>query len=208
MKAFYQFARLVLVGGCYVLFGLKVYGRDLVPDRGAYVLAPTHRSIIDTFVAASVTRQRVRFMGKQSLWANPLVSWLLSALGGFPVDREAGTAAVKAALEVLTDGEPVVVFPEGTRRSGPEIVDLHQGAAYLAVKHGVPLVPIGIAGTEEILSRGRTIPRLKRVAIVVGQPLYPTTTGRIANRDEVARLTAVLETELQQLFDDAREHLR
>lgn len=203
MRALYQLARVVLVGGCYVLFGLKVRHRELVPPRGGFVLTPTHRSIIDTFVSGSVTRRRVRFMGKKSLWANPVFGWLLTALGGFPVNRDAGTAAVKAALEVLEDGEPVVVFPEGTRRTGSRIEDLHQGAAYLAVKRGIPLVPIGIAGTEEVLSRGRTIPRLKRIAVVVGPPIHPRTTGHFVDRDEVRRLTAVLETELQRLFDEA-----
>ncbi|HZJ25408.1 MAG TPA: lysophospholipid acyltransferase family protein [Acidimicrobiia bacterium] len=203
MKAFYQFARFVIVGGCYVLFRLEVHGRELVPSRGPYVLAPTHRSIIDTFVSASVTRERVRFMGKKELWANSFSSWLLTALGGFPVDRGAGTGAVKAALDVLDGGEPVVVFPEGTRRTGARIDDVHQGAAYLAVKRGVPLVPIGIAGTEEILSRGHAIPRLKRIAVVVGPPMHPRTSGGVANRDEVKRLTAELTTELQRLFDEA-----
>jgi 1-acyl-sn-glycerol-3-phosphate acyltransferase len=203
VRAFYQVARVVLVGGCYLLFRLRVRHRELVPRAGAYVLAPTHRSIVDTFVAASVTRKRVRFMGKKELWANAFVSWVLTALGGFPVDRQAGSGAVKAALGVLDEGEPVVVFPEGTRREGPRIEDLQQGAAYLAVKQGLPLVPVGIAGTEEILSRGHAVPKLKRVAVVVGPPIVPRTTGRVADRAEVARLTGALERELQRLFDEA-----
>ncbi|MGZ8764723.1 MAG: lysophospholipid acyltransferase family protein [Acidimicrobiia bacterium] len=202
-KAFYQFARFVLVGGCFVLFRMKVANTELVPASGAYVVVPTHRSILDTFIAASVTRRRVRFMGKQELWANRAISWLLTTLGGFPVDRGAGSGAVKAALSVIDGGEPVVVFPEGTRRHGDRIEDLQQGAAYLAVKRGVPLLPVGIAGTEEILAPGRAIPRLKKVAVVIGAPIHPRTTGKTVNRAEVARMTDELEVELQALFDEA-----
>ncbi|MGZ8733687.1 MAG: lysophospholipid acyltransferase family protein [Acidimicrobiia bacterium] len=206
-KAFYQFARFVLVGGCFVLFRMKVANTELVPASGAYVVVPTHRSILDTFIAASVTRRRVRFMGKQELWANRAISWLLTTLGGFPVDRGAGSGAVKAALSVIDGGEPVVVFPEGTRRHGDRIEDLQQGAAYLAVKRGVPLVPVGIAGTEEILASGKAIPRLKKVAVVIGAPIHPRTTGKTVNRAEVARMTAELEVELQALFDEANRRI-
>jgi 1-acyl-sn-glycerol-3-phosphate acyltransferase len=202
VKVFYQVARFVLVGGCYVIFGIRVRNRALVPPTGAYVVAPTHRSILDTFIAASVTRRRVRFMGKKELWANPAVSWLLTALGGVPVDRDAGSAAVKTAVGLLEEGEPVVVFPEGTRREGDRIEDLHQGAAYLAVKRGVPLLPVGIAGTEEILAKGKAIPKLKRVAVVIGPPIHPRTSGKV-DRSEVARLTDELEHELQRLYDAA-----
>ncbi len=202
-KAFYQVARFVLVGGCSLLFRMKVRGAETVPASGAYVVAPTHRSILDSFLAASVTRRRVRFMGKQELWVNRPVSWLLTALGGFPVDRGAGSAAVKAALSVLGDGEPVVVFPEGTRRHGKTIEDLQEGAAYLAVKRGVPLVPVGIAGTEEILASGKVIPRLEKVAVVIGPPIHPRTTGTTVDRAEVTRMTLELANELQRLFDEA-----
>lgn len=202
-RALYHVARAILVGGCYALFRMRMSGTELVPSSGAYIVAPTHRSIIDTFIAAGITRRRIRFMGKQELWANGPVSWLLTTLGGFPVDRAAGSSAIKAALAVLAGGEPVVVFPEGTRREGPRVVDLQEGAAYLAVKRGIPLVPVGIAGTEEILSRGRAVPKLERVAVVVGEPLYPRDTGKAFDRAEVKRLTAELETSLQHLFDDA-----
>ena len=206
-RAFYQLARVVLVGGCFVLFRMKVRNTDVVPASGPYVVVPTHRSILDTFIAASVTRRRVRFMGKKELWANAAVSWLFTALGGFPVDRGAGSGAVKAALSVIDEGEPVVVFPEGTRRHGDRIQDLQQGAAYLAVKRGVPLLPVGIAGTEEILAPGRAIPRLKKVAVVIGRPIHPRTTGKTVDRAEVTRLTDELEHELQALFDEANRRI-
>jgi len=99
------------------------------------------------------------------------------------------------------------VFPEGTRRHGDRIEDLQQGAAYLAVKRGVPLLPVGIAGTEEILASGKAIPRLKKVAVVIGAPIHPRTTAKTVDRAEVSRLTDQLEHELQVLFDEANRQI-
>lgn len=203
--AFYRFARAVLVGLCYLLFRVKVVGKDKVPPSGPFVVAPTHRSIVDIPLTATITRRRLRFMGKQELWGTRFGAWLFTSLGGFPVDRTAGTGAARAALARLERGEPVVLFPEGTRRSGPRIEDLQGGTAYLAVKAGVPILPVGIAGSEEIMPSGSPLIRPRRVAVVVGDLITPapgTSTGR-ARKDEIAALGARLEESLQHLFDDA-----
>jgi 1-acyl-sn-glycerol-3-phosphate acyltransferase len=105
----------------------------------------------------------------------------------------------------LADGEPVVVFPEGTRRRGPKVVDLQDGAAFLAVKAGVPIVPVGIAGSEEIMPSGKSTIRPNKVAVVVGEPLVPAagTSSGPARKREVQALSERLETALQGLLDRA-----
>jgi 1-acyl-sn-glycerol-3-phosphate acyltransferase len=203
--AFYRLARDVLAGLCHLLFRVKVVGKDKVPASGAFVVAPTHRSIVDIPLTATITRRRLRFMGKQELWGTRFGAWLFTSLGGFAVDRTAGTGAARAALARLAGGEPVVLFPEGTRRSGPRVEDLQGGAAYLAVKAGVPILPVGIAGSEEIMPSGSPLIRPRRVAVVVGDLITPapgTSTGR-ARKEEIAALSARLEDTLQRLFDDA-----
>ena len=148
-RAFYQFARAIVVGFAYTWNRARVEGRERVPAHGPFVLAPVHRSNMDTPFTSVVTRRRVRFMGKDSLWRKPFWAWFLSALGGFPVSR--GTVdleAMKRCLEVLEAGEPLVLFPEGERKAGPTVQPLFEGAAYLALKAGVPIVPIGIGGSE------------------------------------------------------------
>ena len=65
------------------------------------------------------------------------------------------------------------MFPEGTRRSGPVVEDLHNGVAFLAARLGVPIVPIGIGGSETILARDRKVPKLNRVVVIVGEPIHP-----------------------------------
>jgi 1-acyl-sn-glycerol-3-phosphate acyltransferase len=202
---FYRFARAVLVGLCYLLFRVKVIGKERVPSTGPYIVAPTHRSLVDIPLAATITRRRIRFMGKQELWKTKFGAWLFSSLGGFPVDRSAGTGAVRAALARLADGEPVVVFPEGTRRRGRPIVDLQEGAAFLAVKAGVPVLPVGIAGTEDILPSGKVMLRPHRVTVVVGDPITPAprTASGPARKQEVEAITRQLGSALQHLFDAA-----
>lgn len=187
---------------------LTVEGRHNVPKTGPFILAPTHRSIIDTPVSSAVTQRRMRFMGADKWWAkNRQFGWLLSALGGFPVTR--GTAdreALKRCIGVLEGGEPLVLFPEGERKSGPTIHPLFDGATYLAVKTGVPIVPIGIGGSEKAMPKGAKFIYPRKMHVVVGVPIPPpTTTGGVAQRVAVREMTAELHAELQRLYDAASQ---
>jgi len=202
----YRLCRNALVGFCRLYWRLRVQGRQQVPD-GAFVLAPVHRSNIDTPLVAGITTRRLRYMGKDSMWRHRAPGWLFSALGAFPVRR--GTAdrvAMRRCLEVLAEGEPLVVFPEGGRRSGPVVGPISEGAAYLAIRAGVPIVPVGIGGSERAMTKGSWVLRPVRCAVVVGSPLHPEAGpdhGR-ASRRAVRELSDRLHAELQRLFDEAR----
>ena len=197
----YTLTRWVILVVGKVLFRVKVEGREHLPASGACVVAPVHRSNLDTPILAYVTGRRLRFMGKDSLWKSKL-GWYLTALGGFPVVR--GTAdreALRACQAILDRGEPLVMFPEGTRRTGMRVEDLFDGPAFLAARTGAPIVPIGIGGTEGILPRGAKFPRLKKVTIVIGPPIVPPhPEGRVPRR-VIRELTEQLQTDLQQAFD-------
>lgn len=203
----YRVCRNALVGFCKVFWRLEVHGQEHLPE-GAYVLAPVHRSNIDTPLVAGVTTRRLRYMGKDSMWRLRAPGWLFSALGAFPVKRgTADRAALRRCLEVLAEGEPLVVFPEGGRRSGPVVGEISEGAAYLAIRAGVPLVPVGIGGSERAMAKGSKIVRPVPTAVVVGPPLLPPE-GQVkdghAPRRAVRELTERLREELQRLFDDAQ----
>ena len=202
----YRLVRGLVYGLSRLLWRIRFVGLDRLPRTGPYVLAPSHRSNLDSFFAALVTSRRVRFMAKQEIWKSKFLGRAAEYLGAFPVDRAmADRTALRTAAACLVAGEPLVVFPEGTRRHGPVIEDLHDGAAYLAARQGVPVVPVGIGGSEEILSKGRKLPKLHRVVVVVGEPIEPPRReGSAVPRSEVKALTADIGTAIQKAFDEAR----
>ena len=187
---------------------LSIRGKENIPSPGPFVLAPVHRSFIDFALTSSITRRRMRYMGKDSLWKVSLLGKLCSALGAYPVHRGgADREALKRTVEVLEGGEPVVIFPEGTRQFGPKVQDLFEGAAYVATKVGVPIVPVGIGGSERALRKGQKVPRPVKVTVVVGRPIFPPVApdGRRTSRRAVHELTLQLRDEIQGLFDEAQK---
>ena len=205
-KLFYAVIRGILVALCRTYFRLSVKGRENIPKTGAFILAPIHRSNVDTPISCAATTRRLRYMGKDSLWKNKTIGSVLSALGGFPVTR--GTAdleALKRCLTVLALGEPIVMFPEGTRQFGETVQPLFDGAAYLAIKANVPIVPVGIGGTQDVMPKGKKMIYPRKCTMIIGAPIYPpvATTGRTP-RTATTELTAKLKTALQELFDAAQ----
>ncbi len=151
-----------------------------------------------------------RFMGAESYFATPGLGWFLRSTGGFPVERSStDREAMRLAEDVLRSGEPLVVFPESTRHSGPEVQPLKDGAAFIAARAGVPLVPVGIGGGERSWPKGQKLPRPTRMSIVVGTPICPTQreTGERVKRSEVRRLSAELQRSIQELFDTAQQRV-
>lgn len=203
---FYRLLRPLVAGIPRLLWRVRVVGRERLPRDGGFVLAPSHRSMMDIPFVTLVTPRRIRFMGKAPLFAIPVVGTVFRWLGGFPVARD-GTdrKAVRESVEILRAGEVLCVYPEGTRQHGPKIQPLQAGAAYLALRSGVPIIPVGMAGTAEILRTKRDpIPRFGRVAIVVGAPITPELlSSSLVSRDRVDALTARLADELQQVYDEA-----
>jgi len=186
-----------------ILTRLHIDGREHLPPSGAYVLAPVHRSYIDTPIVACVTTRRIRFMGKQEMWKYPRLGWLFSALGAFPVNR--GTAdreALSRCIAVLDGGEPLVLFPEGERKDGPRVHPLFDGAAFVAARAGVPIIPVGIGGSARVMPRHAKMVRPKKVHVVIGAPITVEVgpNGR-APRRAITEASERLSVELQQLFD-------
>ncbi len=203
----YQIVRLIVTWFCRIWCRMTVEGRENVPAHGIFLLAPSHRSILDTPIASGVTRRRMRFMGADKYWKNKAFGRLLTALGGFPVSR--GTAdreALKRCIAVLEGGEPLVLFPEGERKSGPLMQPLFDGATYIAVKAGVPIVPVGIGGSERAMPKGARFVRPHKLYVVVGRPIQASTDAKSPKeqRDAARLLTVELHAELQRLFDVAQ----
>jgi 1-acyl-sn-glycerol-3-phosphate acyltransferase len=191
-------------------FRPTVTGTQHVPTGGPFIIAPVHRSNVDFAFAIYVTRRKTFFMAKDSLWNSKLLGGFIQSMGAFPVHREgADRVALESAESVLRAGEPLVVFPEGTRKEGATIGELHEGAAFLAARTGAPIVPVGIAGTDLAMPKGAKVPRLHKVEVVIGErvpaPVAPNG-GRVP-RSLVAATTASLRGALQAAYDEATARL-
>ncbi len=151
-------------------FSVRVEGSHNLRSEGSCILCSNHVSWLDPPLLAATSRRPVHFMAKRELFEVPVLGALLSRILAFPVDRGRGDRrAIKRALQVLGEGECVGMFPEGTRaREGVPRVFL-RGAAYLAVRSGAPIIPIGISGSYGFRSR---------MTIRVGEPIIPSSLGR------------------------------
>lgn len=202
-SAFYVVVRLLIRQILAPWLRLQTAGTEHLATPGPVILAPVHRSNLDGPLVAGVARRRVRALGKESLFDSALSAWVNSALGAIPVRRGgADREAMRAAREVISTGEMMMVFPEGTRQSGPTIDGVFDGTAYLANKTNAPIIPIGIAGTEAAMGSGTRGIRRVRCAVVVGEPIEPPE-GRMS-RPALAEFSAEVTKALQTAFDEAQ----
>ncbi len=199
----YRFLRLLVHAVNVTFFRTSVNGPP-VPGEGPVIVAPVHRSFIDFFVVSEVTGRKLHYMAKDSLWRRPGFGRFLESVGAFPVHREsADREALRRAQAVLDAGEVLILFPEGERRTGLEVGELHEGAAFLAARTGAVVVPVGIGGTATVMPKGKKLPRPRKVAVVVGEAMPAPDRGpggRVA-RSRVHALTEQLRGRIQDLYD-------
>ncbi len=204
----YRTERMIFVSTLWTWFRPKVTGREHIPATGAAILAPVHRSFADFGFAAFCTERKLFFMTKDEMWENKWLGKLLLTVGAFPVHREsADREALQRAEEVLRRGELLVLFPEGTRREGPVVEDLMEGAAFLSARTGAPIVPIGIGGSDLAMPKGSAVPKPYTIQVVIGPaiPPPPRTEGGRVSRSAVRAATEALVPRLQAVYDEARE---
>jgi 1-acyl-sn-glycerol-3-phosphate acyltransferase len=174
-----------------ILFVSGVRLTVLHPERLAggqsAVLAANHASMADILVLFAALPVQIRFLAKRSVFRVPFLGWGIKAAGFVPVDRgdpRRGQEAMDAALRRLTDGRCVVVFPEETRSRDGGLLPFKKGAALLAIRAGLPLVPVSIVGTYKVLPPDSLRSSPGRVVVSVGQPI-PTNGLSAANRAEL-----------------------
>lgn len=203
---FYRVVRATIRALIHPWLRVQSANAEVLDEPGATILAPVHRSHLDSALVATQCSRRIRALGKESLFTTRGVSWVCAALGAIPVRRgEADRDALAAAKFLLDSGESMIVFPEGGRRSGNEIGELFDGAAWLAARTGAKVVPVGIAGTERALPLGAKFIHRSHVAIVVGTPLPAPTAldGKRVSRQQLRDFTAELTVGLQAAQNEA-----
>lgn len=207
-RLLYGFWRQVVSNSLRLYTRGTVEGKEHLPD-GAFVLAPVHRSYIDTPISSWVQLRRMRYLGKDSMWKYRWLGKMFTAMGAIPVARGSiDREALRRCVDALTTGQPLVLFPEGERKDGPTVQPLMDGAAFLAAKANVPLVPVGIGGSDRAMPRKAKLVYPRKVHVIVGEPFFVDTNaaGR-ASREQLAAATDRLHTEIQALYDRARAHV-
>ncbi len=142
--------------------------------RQAAVYASNHLSYYDTPVLFSRLPFQFRILAKQSLWKTPFVGWYLNRSGQIPIDPNSGRSAIAGLLrgaKALQSGMPLVIFPEGGRTADGHMSPFQSGAAFMAIKAQVPLVPLALIGTYELLPMHTYHLTPRPLKIVVGNPI-------------------------------------
>ncbi len=163
-----------------LLFRPKVTGLRNVPINGPVIIASNHLSFSDSIFMPLVVPRKVTFLAKSEYFTSPGPKGLLKkltfiALGQVPVDRSGGRrseAALITGLKVLAEGNCLGIYPEGTRSPDGRLYKGRTGIARLAIESGAPIIPVAMFDTDKIQPTGKVIPKIMRVKMVFGDPIY------------------------------------
>jgi 1-acyl-sn-glycerol-3-phosphate acyltransferase len=169
----YIILRLFFLAILKSLFRLQVYGRENIPKEGGFILASNHTSLLDPVILGVASQRRLNFMAKEELFHVPLLSWVISRVGAFPVKRQgADLSAVREALCRLKSAEGLVLFPGGSRSTKEVSYTSQPGVAFLALKGNIGIVPAFIKGAEDILPKGARFIRPGRLSVYFGRQIF------------------------------------
>jgi 1-acyl-sn-glycerol-3-phosphate acyltransferase len=158
----------------HTYFRGRIYGAENVPRKGPLIVVGNHASDFDPPLLACGVGRPVAFMAKEELFRIPVLKQAISLYGAYPVKRgSADRSAIRAAIAALEQGWAVGVFITGTRTPDGRVTDPKPGAALLAAKAQVPLLPVSLWGTQAIIHKGNALPHPVPVTIRIGQPIPP-----------------------------------
>lgn len=184
---------------------VKVEGLEKIAAERNYVFVSNHLSYMDTPVLLANIPE-FRFLAKTGLFKIPLLGTHLATAGHIPVPRGDARAAVKtmttAAQAIRERGISLLIFPEGGRSHTGELASFQEGAAYIAIRAGVPLVPVALQGTREVLPFGSGQVRSGSVTMRIGDPI-PTDEVQLRDR---GRITAELRDRIAGMLDEQPIH--
>ncbi len=173
------------------LAGMRVtlHGGENLTVGQPYILAANHQSQFDIFALQGYLNIDFRWLAKKELFKIPVFGLGMRQAGYISIDRSRGREAIKslyAAAERIAAGASVIIFPEGTRSPDGHLQNFKSGGMVLAIKSGVPIVPVAICGTHDILPKGKLLARPGRVTINVGRPIA-TSNFKVSDKQELAR---------------------
>ncbi len=153
---------------------IRVRGQEnILPDR-TYVYMANHSSLVDTPALFAYLPYQFRIMAKKELFYIPFMGWHLWTAGNFQVDRSdprKTALSIKKVVDGVRSGKSLAVFPEGTRSPDGKLREFKSGAFKIALRSGVPIVPVTIRGASALLPKGSLAPRPGKVEVIIGKPI-------------------------------------
>ncbi|MEZ4414682.1 MAG: lysophospholipid acyltransferase family protein [Gemmatimonadota bacterium] len=192
----------------YVLMPLlakvDVEGREHIPRQGPFFLIPNHQSVLDPLIVQALCRRTVFSMTKSTQFSSKLMRWLLPRIGAFPVRRyRIDAQAVRTVLRLIEEGQGVGIYPEGERSWDGQLQPLRRGTIRVLLKAGVPIIPVGIAGSYDVWPRWSRRPRRCRVRLRYGEPIvFGPHADRRAREAALPAARKRLEAALRELVDE------
>ena len=183
----------------HTYFRIKIYGADNVPKSGGAIAVSNHASYFDPPVLSNCVGRPVAFMAKEELFKVPVLKQGIELYGAYPVKRSTGDrAALRATMTALESGWIAAIFLQGTRSDDAKISDPKLGAAWIAAKAQVPLLPISLWGTEKIL-KGSSFPKPYGLTVRIGEVIAPPPSTKKADLQAVTEECATVINSLHDL---------
>ena len=155
-----------------LIFGLKIIGSKNIPKTGPFVIVANHSSLLDGFVLVSFVKPKITFMSAAYLFKMNFYGYILRGVGAIPVQGKGSDIKfIKKAIKVLQTGGVLGIFPEGRIVNEKDGFSAKAGAAYLAVKAEVPIIPMAIKGADKALPVGAKLPKLNKIEVKIGKPI-------------------------------------
>jgi 1-acyl-sn-glycerol-3-phosphate acyltransferase len=197
----YRIARAVLRALCLIFFRLRVFGRENIPDEGAFILASNHQSYLDPVLCGVRVKRQLWFLARESLFSNRFFGWLISSVGSLPLKRgQADMATVRQVIGILKEGKGVCLFPEGTRTNDGKIEALKPGLGLLCRRGNAAIVPTVVDGAFECWPRHKKMFSLGSIWVQYGKAISAEQAEQMGDD----KLAEVLTDTLRRMQNDLR----
>src|ERR1051325_1884181 len=162
-ERFYKACQHTIAPALRGLWRVHATGLHHVPGQGPAILASNHLSYTDHYFLPAVVPRQIFFISKAQHFEVPVQRWFVEQVGVIPLKRgEGDDEAFQRSLQILREGKLFGIYPEGTRSTDGKLHKGHTGVARLALMSGAPVIPVGMIGTDKVLPKGKSIPKLRK----------------------------------------------
>lgn len=178
-----------------IVYRPKIVGLENIEEGKAALICPNHVHALDSAVIVLTNKRKINILAKEELFKNGFLRWLADIFGVYPVRRQnKSMETMKISLKLLKNNELLMIFPEGTRNGMAKGIKAKDGAVKLAIRAGVPIIPVGVQGNFKFF---------RKIKINIGKPIYYNVSKEETNNKEILdKLTEELMTEIVRLRDE------